>query len=95
MVHAAQQLHIPTVLLEVNAFPGVVTKSCAKKADRVLISFENTRELLENRPNIRLTGAPVRGEIIFADREKARKKMKLADDENWLFRSGAAWALCI
>lgn len=81
MVHAAQQLHIPTVLLEVNAFPGVVTKSCAKKADRVLISFENTRELLENRPNIRLTGAPVRGEIIFADREKARKKMKLADDE--------------
>ena len=60
MVHAAQQLHIPTVLLEVNAFPGVVTKSCAKKADRVLICFENTRQLLENRPNIHLTGAPVK-----------------------------------
>lgn len=81
MVHAAQQLHIPTVLLEVNAYPGVVTKSCAKKADRVLISFENTRALLEDRPNIHLTGAPVRGEIIFARRGDARRKLKLQDDE--------------
>lgn len=81
MVNAAQKLHIPTVLLEVNALPGVVTKSCAKKADRVLISFENTRALLENRPNIHLTGAPVRGEIIFADRKKAREKLGLADGE--------------
>ncbi|MDO5548198.1 MAG: undecaprenyldiphospho-muramoylpentapeptide beta-N-acetylglucosaminyltransferase [Eubacteriales bacterium] len=81
MVHAAQKLHIPTVLLEVNALPGVVTKSCAKKADRVLISFENTRELLDNRPNIHLTGAPVRGEIIFADRQKAREKLGLAEGE--------------
>lgn len=81
MVHAAQQLKIPTVLLEVNAFPGVVTKSCARKADRVLISFENTRELLENRPNIHLTGAPIRSEIIFARRADARRKLQLADGE--------------
>lgn len=81
MVHAAQQMHIPTVLLEVNAFPGVVTKSCAKKADRVLISFENTRELLGNRHNIHLTGAPVRSEILFAKREDARKKLGLREDE--------------
>lgn len=81
MVHAAQKLGIPTVLLEVNALPGVVTKSCAKKADRVLISFENTRALLEDRPNIYLTGAPVRGDIIFADRAKAREKMGLKDGE--------------
>ena len=81
MVRAAQELHIPTVLLEVNAFPGVVTKACAKKADRVLICFENTRKLLENRPNIHLTGAPVRGEIIFVRREDARRKLGLADGE--------------
>ena len=81
MVHAAQKLGIPTVLLEVNAYPGVVTKSCAKKADRVLICFENTRKLLEDRPNIHLTGAPVRGEIIFAKREEARQKMGLKDGE--------------
>lgn len=81
MVNAAQKMGIPTVLLEVNALPGVVTKSCAKKASRVLISFENTRELLGNRHNIHLTGAPVRGEIIFADRAAARKKLGLKDGE--------------
>lgn len=81
MVNAAQQLGIPTVLLEVNALPGVVTKRCAKKAARVLISFENTRSLLEDRPNIYLTGAPVRGDIIFADRAKAREKLGLKDGE--------------
>ncbi len=81
MVHAAQQLGIPTVLLEVNALPGVVTKRCAKKASRVLISFENTRSMLEDRPNIHLTGAPVRGDIIFADRAKAREKLGLKDGE--------------
>ena len=81
MVRAAQDLRIPTVLLEVNAFPGVVTKACAKKADRVLICFEATRALLENRPNIQLTGAPVRGEIILVRREDARRKLGLAEGE--------------
>lgn len=81
MVSAAQKLKIPTVLLEVNALPGVVTKSFAKKADRVLICFEDTRALLGGRPNIHLTGAPVRGEIIFAQRAEARRKLGLRDDE--------------
>lgn len=80
-VNAAQKLGIPTVLLEVNAFPGVVTKSCAKKADSVLICFENTRALLENRPNLYLTGAPVRTEILQADRAAAREKLGLKDGE--------------
>lgn len=80
-VHAAQKMGIPTVLLEVNAFPGVVTKSCAKKADSVLICFENTRKLLENRPNLYLTGAPVRTEILQADRAAAREKLGLEDGE--------------
>ncbi|MGN1030606.1 MAG: undecaprenyldiphospho-muramoylpentapeptide beta-N-acetylglucosaminyltransferase [Butyricicoccaceae bacterium] len=80
-VHAAQKLKIPTVLLEVNAFPGVVTKSCAKKADSVLICFENTRALLDNRPNLYLTGAPVRTEILKADRAAAREKLGLKEGE--------------
>lgn len=81
VVAAAQALGIPTVLLEVNALPGKVTKLLAPKASRVLVCFEQARELLGNRANIRLTGAPVRGEIIFADRETARKKLGLLDND--------------
>lgn len=81
MVAAAQKMGIPTVLLEVNALPGKVTKRCAPKADRILISFEETRFLLGDRTNIYLTGAPVRGEILFARRDEARKKMGFTDEK--------------
>lgn len=81
LVSAAQKLGIPTVLLEVNALPGVVTKMLAKKADRVLICFEEAGELLGGGENIFLTGAPVRPEIMFAERTSARKKLGLTDSD--------------
>ena len=81
VVRAAQQMGIPTVLLEVNALPGKVTKMLAKKADRVLVCFEQARELLGGGDKVVLTGAPVRGEILSADREKARAKFGLTGDD--------------
>lgn len=77
IVSAAQKLGIPTVLLEVNAYPGVTTKMLAKKADKVLICFEEARELVGGGDKVVLTGAPVRGEIVFADRAQARAKLGL------------------
>ena len=44
VVRAAQQLGIPTVLLEVNALPGKVTQMLAKDADRVLVCFEQAKD---------------------------------------------------
>lgn len=99
VVCAAQQLHIPTVLLEVNALPGKVTQLLSKKANRVLVCFEQAKQLLnkngknggghtdgtggtntkDSSEKVVLTGAPVRGEILSADRATARKKFGLAD----------------
>lgn len=81
IVSAAQKLGIPTVLLEVNALPGITTKMLAKKADKVLICFEEARKLLGDGSNIFMTGSPVRTEIVFADREAARKRLKLQPDD--------------
>ena len=81
VVSAAQKLGIPTVLLEVNALPGVTTKMLARKADKVLICFEEARALVGGGEKVVLTGSPVRSEIVFADRRKAREKLGLADDE--------------
>lgn len=61
VVSAAQKLGIPTVLLEVNAYPGITTKMLAKKADKVLICFEEARELVGGGDKVELTGSPVRG----------------------------------
>lgn len=79
VVKAAQQMGIPTVLLEVNALPGKVTKMLSKKADRVLVCFEQAKELLGGGDKIIVTGSPVRGEIVTADRTRARAKFGLGE----------------
>ena len=81
VVYAAQQMGIPTVLLEVNALPGKVTKMLAKKADRVLVCFEQAKTILGGGDKVVVTGAPVRGEILAADRAKARARFGLGEDE--------------
>ena len=53
----------------------------AKKADRVLVCFEQAKKLLGGDEKIILTGAPVRGEILAASREKARAKFGLGEND--------------
>ncbi len=84
IVRAAQSLGIPTVLLEVNAFPGVTTKLLAKKADRVLICFEEARKTLGHDKKVVLTGSPVRGEILAADRAEARARLGLSANDQYV-----------
>lgn len=81
VVRAAQQMGIPTVLLEVNALPGKVTQMLAKKVDRVLVCFEQAEMLLGGGDKVVVTGAPVRGEILSADRKKARARFGLSEDD--------------
>ena len=60
VVWAAKKERIPLVLHESNAFPGKAVKMLSKKADTVLISFEETRSRLPHAKNIVFTGTPVK-----------------------------------
>lgn len=57
---SARKCHVPYVLHESNAFPGVAVKLLAKKASHVMISFEDARKRLKNRDNIVYTGTPAK-----------------------------------
>ena len=57
---AASKLKIPIVLHESNAFPGKAVKMLAKRANTVLISFENARSRIKNAKKIVFTGTPVK-----------------------------------
>ena len=57
---AANALHIPTIIHESNAQPGLTTKLLAKKADRILVGFEHCREAYQNSKKVVVTGTPVR-----------------------------------
>ncbi len=76
VVRAAQKAGVPTALLEVNAFPGVTTKALAQKAGAVMICFEESRRFFEH-ANVVLTGSPVRPDFLTANREEARRALKL------------------
>ena len=60
VVWGAKKENIPVVLHESNAFPGKAIKMLAKKADTVLISFEEARNKIPNARNIVFTGTPIK-----------------------------------
>jgi len=69
---AAKKLHIPYMLHESNAFPGISVKMLAKKASKVMISFEDARYRLKNRDNICYTGTPAKFNV--SDYDKLEKQ---------------------
>ena len=59
-ISAAHNLKIATLLHESNAFPGRAVKMLAKKANTILISFEDAKDRIKHAKNILHTGTPVK-----------------------------------
>ena len=78
VLKAATDLKIPTAVHESNAFPGLTTKMLAKKADRIMVGFSESRNYYHNPDAVKVTGTPVRGE--FACHSKASAKAELGID---------------
>ena len=70
---------IPVLVHESNAFPGVTTKMLAKDVTKILVAMEDAKKRLDARyaGKVEVTGNPVRQEMIFADKNAARKKLGL------------------
>ena len=75
ILYAATKLKIPTIIHEANAYPGLVTRTLAKKLTRVLINFDATRKYLKPASNIKTVGMPVRSDMLYMDKSKARAEM--------------------
>lgn len=56
----ATKQKIPTILHESNAYPGRAVKMFAKKVDRVLVGFEDTKQFLTGLNNVVVTGNPTK-----------------------------------
>jgi len=70
VVFAAKILRIPVVIHEQNVLPGVVNKICSKVADKIAISFEESKKYFRSE-NVFLN--PVRQEIATAKRIHDKK----------------------
>ncbi len=73
VVKAAAKMGIPTLIHEQNAVPGVTSKMLSKYVNRVMISFESSREFFECAPKkLVLTGNPVSEKMLNADKDEMR-----------------------
>lgn len=77
VLSVAARMGIPTAVHEQNAFPGITNKNLAKKVDVVMLTAPEAEKLLKPKNPCVVTGLPIRGEIISANKEFARAEMKL------------------
>ena len=78
---AAAKLHIPTLVHESNALPGLTTRLLADKVDAILVGFEESRKHYKDPEKVTVTGTPVRGEFARYTRESARAELGLDPEE--------------
>jgi UDP-N-acetylglucosamine--N-acetylmuramyl-(pentapeptide) pyrophosphoryl-undecaprenol N-acetylglucosamine transferase len=77
VLRMAAKLNIPTAIHEQNAYPGIANRALAKKADLIMLTVEQAGNHLKSKAPFILTGLPIRGEIVSADREKSRLELGL------------------
>lgn len=76
VIRTASKMGIPCVIHEQNAYPGVTNKLLAKRVQRVMLAVEEAKKYFD-KANVVVTGNPVRGEILRADKEHCRMKLGL------------------
>ncbi|MBQ9967114.1 MAG: undecaprenyldiphospho-muramoylpentapeptide beta-N-acetylglucosaminyltransferase [Oscillospiraceae bacterium] len=73
------KLKIPTAVHEANAVPGLTTRMAAKTADRIMVSFEESKAYYDCPERITVTGMPVREAFLYTKKDEARKALGLDD----------------
>jgi len=79
VVRAAGSLHIPTIIHESDMTPGLANKLAFPAAQYICCSFPETLSSLPAE-KARLTGSPIRRELLSGDRAKARAFTGFPDD---------------
>ncbi len=77
VLRAAAKCGIPTAIHEQNAFPGITNKALAKRVDAVMLTSADAAARMDCKNKPVVTGMPVRGEMLKADRAQSRRELGL------------------
>ena len=89
VVLAATFLDCKTYIHEQNALPGLANRNLARRVDYVMLTFPEAQKHL-NAKVIKLTGLPVRKDILNVDAGRARHKLGLQRDKFTLLVFGGS-----
>lgn len=91
VLRKAQQMGIPTALHEANAFAGVTTKLLSKKANAIMLTVKDTKNLDPKvMSKVTVTGLPVRKAFDAMSKAEAKKKLGFAEDEVCVLSCGGS-----
>lgn len=87
---AAQLCRIPTLIHEQNAFPGLTNRLFARWAGCVALTFPEAARYLPRGAKTKVTGLPVREEVLSANREEARARLGVGAEQTVLLSFGGS-----
>ena len=90
VIMAAKVCHVPAVIHEQNAFPGVTNKALARIADLVLVNFEDAKKYFAHPEKVLKTGLPIRPEVLETNKQAGLAFLGLSPEKKTLLVSGGS-----
>ncbi len=81
VVMAAALARVPTMIHEQNAYPGITNRMLSRFVRCVFLTFEEAKSFFPSGADFRLTGLPVRREILSCNREGARERLDMPEKD--------------
>jgi UDP-N-acetylglucosamine--N-acetylmuramyl-(pentapeptide) pyrophosphoryl-undecaprenol N-acetylglucosamine transferase len=81
VVRTAHKMGIRTFIHEQNAIPGVTNKLLEKHADKVFVSFPESKKYFKDQSKLVVTGNPIRKSFQLCSSGRSRENLKIKDGE--------------
>lgn len=78
------------VLMEQNSYPGLTNRLLEKKAQKIFVSFEESKKYFHDHSKLVISGNPIRADIRLQDRETASQHFDLDKDKKTLVIIGGS-----
>jgi UDP-N-acetylglucosamine--N-acetylmuramyl-(pentapeptide) pyrophosphoryl-undecaprenol N-acetylglucosamine transferase len=90
VIYAANKLKIPVLLQEGNSYPGKTIQFHSKKADKVILTFEESNKYVKRKDNVMNIAHPIRTSLKLIDKNEALKSFNLPVENKTIFIFGAS-----
>lgn len=96
-VRAGEKMGIPTLIHEQNAFPGMTTRKLSKSANKVCLSYEESKKYFEStKGEVIMTGNPVSPKLYSYEYSLNRAEMGISSEKIFVLSfGGSLGAACI
>jgi len=81
---------IPCLIHEQNAYPGITNKLLSRFVKKVAVTFADSEKYFPRGTPVKLTGLPIRPEVMTAERERGLEKLGLDRDKFFLLVTGGS-----